>query len=265
MKMLFPFSIAFLSLFFMVKKEQIINYTNDHGKVINQANLSNTYVVPRELLFTGKRPSEKFPNPLYTKFFPIGWSTNGHFAYIEEPADEACGCYFFNIIIKNMTTNKEVWKWSFNGQDMKENLKSIWRKNKTRFAKKLNEYGIVQSTFNKLEKLPFKLNQKSYNFMIKNDTFTSVDFGVVVIKDVKVFLKSNHVATKIIFEKNYTTLIEGRPEPPLSGTLSNKISGYLKSPYENKIAVFYEVENRGWEGPPNTISFELIGCEFKKN
>ena len=42
--------------------------------------------------------------------------------------------------------------------------------------------------------------------------------------------------------------------------LSNKLVSYLKSPFDDRLAAFYVTEYRGYEGPPNVINFELIGC-----
>jgi hypothetical protein len=51
-------------------------------------------------------------------------------------------------------------------------------------------------------------------------------------------------------------------ESLFSTTLSNKLWGYLQSPYDNRIVLFYESEKRGWEGPPNMMNLELIGTDF---
>ena len=49
-------------------------------------------------------------NRLYVDgFYPIGWSRDGKFAYYIEPVDEACGCYFAELIIQDLRTDKIVW------------------------------------------------------------------------------------------------------------------------------------------------------------
>ena len=53
------------------------------------------YSCPSELKFCPQ--SSEY---LYEKFYPIGWSKNGLFAYIIEPVDEAAGQYFFKFVIK---------------------------------------------------------------------------------------------------------------------------------------------------------------------
>jgi len=44
-----------------------------------------------------------------------------------------------------------------------------------------------------------------------------------------------------------------------SSTLSNQILGYVKSPLDERIAILYAQEDRGYEGPPNVISVKFIG------
>ena len=47
---------------------------------------------------------------LEDKFYPIGWSKDGKFAYFVEPADEACGCYFGTFVIQDLKTDKVLWQ-----------------------------------------------------------------------------------------------------------------------------------------------------------
>lgn len=54
------------------------------------------YFVPSELKYCPQ--SDEY---LFDKFYPIGWSKDGHFAYITEPADEAAGLYFFKFRIQD--------------------------------------------------------------------------------------------------------------------------------------------------------------------
>ena len=49
---------------------------------------------------------------LYTDgFYPIGWSRDGKFAYYVEPVDEECGCYFAELKIIDLQTDKVVWEF----------------------------------------------------------------------------------------------------------------------------------------------------------
>src|SRR5690349_14764325 len=54
---------------------------------------------------------EEYRTLLEAGFYPIGWSREGKFAYYTEPVDEACGCYFAELVIKDLRTDKELWKF----------------------------------------------------------------------------------------------------------------------------------------------------------
>src|SRR5688572_4978733 len=73
------------------------------------------FPVPERLVLNGIGESdpneEETPAKLMTEnFYPIGWSRDGKFAYLVEPPDEACGCYFAEIVIVNLKTDKVLWQ-----------------------------------------------------------------------------------------------------------------------------------------------------------
>lgn len=227
-----------------------------------------SYSKPLELLYTGKIEKEKFPNTRYPGFFPIGWSRDGKFAYAEEPVDEACGCYFFNIYIQDMYSDKILWTWAveLNEDDdynsSEENslyFKKTWDKNNTMFTQKLNQYQIEPLTFSSLENLPIRVNNNECSFIIRNNSFYEDAFGQNVIASTSVTMLINGIEKKKIFKHKYALEVDGKL---FSGTLSNKIIGYIKNPFENRIALFLLNEQRGYEGPPNIMNFNLIGCDL---
>lgn len=198
---------------------------------------------------------------LTNNFYPIGWSSDGKLAYIEEPADEACGCYKFKLIIQNLKTNKTFWQWNFEGNTGgDEDVKFIWNKHKKLFTKKLQIAKIIQNNFRVLNKFPLIINKKKYDVIAKVEMFESEDFGTMV-KQSHIFVTDNKNKKKLIATKNHTKLDKER-KVLMSWTEDAKITGYLKSPFENRIAVFYQLIQRGWEGPPNVVEYELIGVNL---
>jgi serine/threonine protein kinase len=221
------------------------------------------YSMPDELLYAGKREKEAFPGPLYPGFFPIGWSRNGKFAYVEEPVDESCGCYFFKIYIQDMNSDKILWQWNFEGQpDDGMDFKKIWKKNGAMFTEKLNFHQISSNLYSGLEKPPLVFNNIECTFAIDNTPIYSNDYEEARIAATTISMKTNGIERKKIFNKKYTYTGYEEPSVIYSNTLSNKILGYLKNPFENRVALFYITETRGWEGPPNVIDFEMIGCDL---
>jgi len=79
-------------------------------------------------------------------FYPIGWSRDGKFAYYYEPVDEACGCYFARLVIQDMRTDKFLYEFEYNQDDLmdadgnmppEDDIQKLWAKNKTLFSRKL--------------------------------------------------------------------------------------------------------------------------------
>ena len=92
----------------------------------------------------------EFPHLIPETFFPIGWSRDGKFAYYVEPVDEACGCYFAKLVIQDLRTDKIIWEFKYQGEEVNdentlvENLETLWAKNKNLFSEKLRANKIEQ-------------------------------------------------------------------------------------------------------------------------
>ncbi len=92
------------------------------------------------------------------RIFPVGWSPEGLFAYVYEAPDEACGCYFFELIVQDLETDKVAWhydydsdKYEFDSPSRFDDLEAIWKAKGQEFAAKLRELGIVRRDDPKLE------------------------------------------------------------------------------------------------------------------
>jgi len=201
------------------------------------------YKVPKELKY-----SNHTPEFLYDKFFPIGWSKDGKFAYVIEPADEAAGLYFFEIIIQNIISDKIEWQWK-PLENEKGSVTQMWTDNYKLFQKKLNDYGIIQNEF-KLEKPNFKHNDVDYNVILESETAVNEDYGFDVMIGAKIFLKSKQLGSKQVYDYK---------EKDYSLTLAQIIAGVLISPHEDRIVVILKKERSGYEGPPNVIFYTITG------
>ncbi|HUR97872.1 MAG TPA: hypothetical protein VMZ26_07335, partial [Pyrinomonadaceae bacterium] len=75
-------------------------------------------------------------------FYPIGWSRDGKFAYYSEPVDEDCGCYFAELTILDLRTDKVVWEFvnkpndrlDHKGEVIPDDMRKLWARNKVLFA-----------------------------------------------------------------------------------------------------------------------------------
>ena len=113
---------------------------------------SKLFSQPKHLLLPGEKPVENeevFMALLREKLYPIGWSKDGKFAYLTEPPDEACGCYFVSIFIVDLRTDKILWteKYDNDGNRKPDNLKDFWRKIKKIFKNSISIKSFRQLNF----------------------------------------------------------------------------------------------------------------------
>jgi hypothetical protein len=241
-------------------------YTDNGSNDINRKPIQNTfqnrssYPEPTEVKYIFSEKDENGFSYLNDRFFPIGWSGDGKFAYALEPADEACGCYFFSIYVQDMATDKIIWKWEFNNSDDPEkqiDLSKIWKQKSNFFTNKLNEFKIEPVSYNKISSFPITTDDADMSCAISN-SFNENPLGFLNIKETKIYLKANNKTQKKIYHKNFRPEKEG-----FSYQLSNTVFGYLKNPFENRIAIVYSPLYRGYEGPPNVYRIEPIGCRIE--
>jgi len=225
--------------------------TNDSDSTATELELTGIYELPKELPYSNHDPE----NFNCDKFYPLGWSKDGLFAYIEEVADEGSGYYFFKIIIQNMISDKIEWEleptYSEDGD-----LASIWTENYTLIQSKLKGKKIIQNKNFELGETNFKYLNKEYTLKIETKTEKNEDFGFDVITETQVKLTSPQLGTKTIYDYK---------ETKYSMVLGQIVSGYIQSPFEDRIAVIIKSERWGYEGPPSTIHFTVTGCNLTES
>lgn len=211
------------------------------------------YSLPKELNYL-----KKTGDFLVDRIYPIGWSKDGKFAYITEPADEGSGFYLFKLVVFDAVNNKIAWSWK--PEDSEEgNLSATWKKNYSLFKEKLNEYQIEQNNNIELKegKTTFKGNE--YQLVLDTKTETDPDFGFDLIKEIKITINSPELGTKEIYNSKMDEY---------SMYIGAFVPGYILSPYNGRIVVLCQLEQVGYEGPPNIVLFQLIGSDlllgFKK-
>jgi hypothetical protein len=197
-------------------------------------------------------------------FYPIGWSKNGNFAYYTEPVDEACGCYFAKLFILDLKTDKVLWKFEHNGDSTEEDMKAgkpysfitMWRANQKLFSGKLKEYGIEPLGRTTLLSFPatYEGDRLTADFKTRNKEGLGEDariYGVVGYLTLQINSQRNGKKTVL----DYTYTDEAIP-------LYVGMVGYVKSPFEPRVAVILMEIYRGWEGPPNTGTVKIVGADL---
>jgi hypothetical protein len=191
-------------------------------------------------------------------FFPIGWSKDGKFAYYAEPGDEACGCYFGELFILDTVNDKELWSFKYNGLDDQDKPKyraitDLWRKNRKLFSNKLNQYGIIPQGRFSLLRFPINSASDQLRADLKIEENKDEETRIYsIVKKATLHISSRRGGKKIVHEETY----------PEYGPLDIKVLGYLKSPYEQRVAIIVLEVQRGYEGPPHTTHVNVFGSSL---
>lgn len=216
------------------------------------------YADPTRLLLPSDKNAEyegENGHLLREKFYPIGWSKSGAFAYYVEPADEACGCYFGKLIIQDLRTDKILWERFYNSEQLPTNtLKKYWAKNQKEFSRKLTHYGIKAQNKFDLQSSSIKYQKDVLTPEIKIDTKAD-DGEMTVSGSVIIQLISKAKGRKTIFEKKF--------DPKKVDSFRDaETSGSLLSPFEARAAIVMVETHRGYEGPPNITRIRIIGTNL---
>ena len=215
-------------------------------------------------LFRGyyrQRPGEDFGTE---SFYPIGWSKEGKFGYYVEPVDEACGCYFAKLFILDLKTDKVLWQFNYESESLEEekkagrpySLNTLWQANRKLFSDKLRENDIApQERFNLLE---FPINHKGDLLTAHLETKEKEDAGAEarlygIVNSVTLQLSSKRNGKKTILDQPYLEVL-----PLYVGVV-----GYVKSPFEPRIAVILMEIHRGYEGPPHVGEVKIVGASLE--
>lgn len=210
--------------------------------------VSEDYFFPEEVPY-----NQSVTEVLADKLYPIGWSKNGNFAYLIEPADEGLGNYMVGIVIMSLVSNEVLWDW-YTDPVVDEDLfrEDIWQKHYKDFKEKLNKYGIIQQRNIKISDSYFTYKDKDFILKLESDKTTDQDLGINVVTKSKLFIKSPKLGEKLVSDKKYEA----------SMILGQYISGCIISPYENRVAIIVRSERWGYEGPPNLVEFEIFGTNL---
>lgn len=218
------------------------------------------------------QPRDKYPKPanlryfnnanedrskvIYHEIYPIGWSAEGKFAYIEIPPDEAAGCQTSYFYIKDLITDNIVYTTQskeYCEDDLYDVFNRSWKSLEPKITAKLNEYHIEPTAGVELLQLPYLYNGNKYDFHLYSRMGRNEMFGIDIAEASVISLKINNQIDKKIYGQTY-----GK-----DGPFYNEVIGYFKSPFENRLGVFYVTKRNGWEGIPYVVSFEVIGCQIK--
>jgi len=208
----------------------------------------------------------RFPQLITEGFFPIGWSRDGKFAYYTEPVDEACGCYYANLVIQDLRTDKVIWEFKYNQDDGRDNetnkmppednIQKLWRKNQKLFSEKLAASGIQASNFVLLGKA-FTSEGRTFTAKAAITTGKNPDGDDLRVNKINLMLSSPNLGSKQVDSADYS-------KEEYWFMLGAGVVGVLKSPFENRVALVMIEVMRGYEGPPNSGDIRIVGADLDR-
>jgi hypothetical protein len=233
---------------------------------------AQTYAVPGKVRLetAAKREFRKwhitparYPGLIPEQFFPIGWSKDGKFAYYYEPVDEACGCYFANLVIQDMRTDKVLYEFKYSGDDHadaqgnmppEDTVAKLWRKNAKLFSEKLREHAIVAGRSVLLGKT-FSAARSSYTAKAIVKMGKNPDWDELRVDKLTFTLVSPKLGSKSLYTADHS-------KEEYWFMLDAAVLGIIKSPFEDRVAVIGMTVNRGWEGPPHAGDIVIVGADL---
>lgn len=223
-----------------------------------QSRQSNVlYAEPARLMLPGDENAEreaKTGSALRETFYPIGWSKDGKFAYYVEPADEGCDCYFAELVIQDLRTDKVLWSRSYDSENGgAKTIKKYWAKNRKEFSRKLAQYGIRAQKRFALQNSAINYQKDALTPEMENNTDVEDEFAVT--GNVVVRLLSREKGSKTIYERKFDP-------KKYEGFLDAEISGSLPSPFEPRAAIVIIETYRGWEGLPRITQIRVVGTSL---
>jgi hypothetical protein len=113
---------------------------------------------PAELKISRLDDYRSDPRFYADRIYVYGRSEN-HIAFVNEPADEACGCYQPSIVLQDLRFGKVVWADSYDSEKAPaakqwKNLDQLWRAHGADWEQRLREAGINREPSLALATLP---------------------------------------------------------------------------------------------------------------
>lgn len=192
----------------------------------------------------------KYPLPYPDSgIYPIGWSESGYFAFaVSNPCGNYGACISYDIYVQNMVTDERVSiHHTFeDAEELSEPLgfSDIWELNYRDISLKLSHYEIE----------PAEIAIRSIQRLLPNHEIT------IEVEEIQGSLEPDwdpvgYVLYAYNDKRKRKIIHQIEPEwyimPP-------EIIGYIKSPYENRIAILVQ---GGIGGSENITYYYLVGCQ----
>jgi len=220
--------------------------------------VAQTVQFPKEIVYYEIEEEDPEENGGYytetAAFHPIGWSTDGKFAYIKIFDGYSDGLCIL-VAIQDMVTDKTVWSESYTSMQLDENenyakhaenVKALWNKVKGKTEQALAKYKIdSQKELDYRKKTWHRINGQPYKFALTTDDKIQLD------------CRAKDMGSKTLYTQKISA------EDFELQEYSAYVAGIILSPYEDRVLVLYQTSSKGFEFITDQ-DFNLVGCNLNK-
>lgn len=195
------------------------------------------------------------PNPQYVvgQLILLGFSADGKLAFVNEPPDEACGCYMFEFQILDLATNKRQYskKVEIEGS-LHQDWDKVWKIHGKEFQSQMDKFGIRVS-YPQVNALPVNTAQGLLPCRVLGSWRDSdLGTGERYLNSAQVWLGNKATGQRRIATYNWKDHYVLGVEP----------RWYVVSETNEYAAVLLLRVDRGWEGPPNPAYLQVVGFKI---
>jgi len=193
---------------------------------------------------------------LYDTFYPLGYSDDGKIAYAIEYDTDPRDMVQIKTFIQDLVTDKILWQDEYRVEENITNIdfKSFWREKRQKILEQLNQHKLHYS--NQLTLYGEKLYYKHDALFLSSKSQKSYqkDWGLEFLDSSTISLRSEKKGEKVLNRKYYKG----------EHVLAREPIGYipLGERGSRRVAVVVATLHRGWEGPPHTISYDIVGANL---
>ncbi len=211
--------------------------------ILIQVSIVFSYTEPTIPLFEDS-DSNEIP---FSGVYPIGWSENGKLAWISYQFEDGIGMYEVTFQIQDMIHDTIITSIYLDYMDDEIHpISYFWREKSEELCTHLTAAKIIQSDLY-LQSFSTTPTEELIVTLSENCT-DSLVLGTYQISNT-IVLTAEKGSQKKIIHRAKTGFCKW-----------NTISGYLQSPFEDRIAVLFSQMSPGYEGPPHPSQRYFIGC-----
>jgi hypothetical protein len=192
--------------------------------------------------------------------YPLGWSPDGKLAYAIEPPDEAVGSYFLNVYVQDLVTDKILWQDKYQSEPESttdiQSFAAYWQANQAKMEAQLQKYKIKQVNDSVLFAGSISNKDDRLDYVVQKKLKGQPDLGnLAMVTEYQVTVTSEKLGSKTVHKEKITNNAR---------ILDVDVIGYLRGDDEERVALLIAGVRRGWEGPPHTTWFKVVGTNVKR-